>query len=384
MTRDTGTTTSSIALAEANEAPTMSVEQERRTSPWLRYGWLLAGAWVFFLVFPVVAIVNGDHAVWLKAVSLALVALFALIYVQSFRRMPIWIGPRFNHGRSWVRLVALAAITLALVPTLGAGAVGLAPFLVAHAAFLLPQPWPYLTFAFAATLGVTLAIRNHDPALATTLLPISFAILVSGVVTRTLIGRDAQRDELERAALVVAERDRMARDVHDLLGHSLTVIHLKAELATKLLDVDTDRARQELTEISNITEEALAGVRQTVSDRSSGGFAASVDEFVDTLSGAGVDTVVVGDPHEVSGGIVLPLTWVMRELSTNIMRHAHAENCRVEISPGRLVVGDDGDGFDQSRPGNGIRGMRERLAPAGARLETGVSSMGGAQVEVSW
>ena len=121
-----------------------------------------------------------------------------------------------------------------------------------------------------------------------------------------------------------------------------------------------------------------------MSDRSSGGFAASVDEFVDTLSGAGVDTVVVGDPHEVSGGIVLPLTWVMRELSTNILRHAHAENCRVEISPGRLVVGDDGDGFDQSRPGNGIRGMRERLAPAGARLETGVSSMGGAQVEVSW
>jgi len=177
-------------------------------------------------------------------------------------------------------------------------------------------------------------------------------------------------DEIEHLAKV-AERERIARDLHDVLGHTLSVIILKSELAGKLMDRDPQRAGNEIREVEQISRQALSEVRDTIRGYRSQGLEAELARAKSTLETAGVAVKFE------AARVVLPalqesvLSMAVREAVTNVVRHAHARTCtlRLEQRNGScyLAIEDDGRGSFENE-GNGLRGMRERVEMLGGTL----------------
>jgi two-component system sensor histidine kinase DesK len=178
-------------------------------------------------------------------------------------------------------------------------------------------------------------------------------------------------EEIEHLA-TVAERERIARDLHDVLGHTLSVITLKSELAGKLIDRDPQRAGKEIREVEEISRQALSDVRDAIRGYRSKGLAAELAQAKSTLETAGVavhcDASTTVKIPAVQEGV---LSMAVREAVTNVVRHAQAHTCtlRVEQQNGscRLEIADDGRGGFQNE-GNGLRGMRERVEMLGGTL----------------
>jgi two-component system sensor histidine kinase DesK len=179
-------------------------------------------------------------------------------------------------------------------------------------------------------------------------------------------------EEIENLAKV-AERERIARDLHDVLGHTLSVITLKSELAGKLMDRDPQRAGQEIREVEQISRQALSDVRDAIRGYRSKGLVAELAQAKSTLETAGLMVHV-----DAATSMQLPpmqesvLSLAVREAVTNVVRHAKARTCRLRIEQQngtcRLEVADDGQGFT-TLEGNGLRGMRERVEMLGGTLE---------------
>jgi len=189
--------------------------------------------------------------------------------------------------------------------------------------------------------------------------------------------RDAVRLRLDNARIehlaTVAERERIARDLHDLLGHSLTSVVVRAQLAQRLADADPGRAAQEATEIEGIARKALDEVRAAVSGWRQASLDAELDVAQTMLDAVNVELTVQRDPELVA----LPstesaLALALRETVTNVARHAHARTCHVSLevqdSEVRLVVSDDGVGGNAPE-GHGLSGMRERIAALGGQVQ---------------
>jgi two-component system sensor histidine kinase DesK len=177
-------------------------------------------------------------------------------------------------------------------------------------------------------------------------------------------------EEIEHLA-TVAERERIARDLHDLLGHTLTVIALKSELAGKLMTTDPAAAASEISDIQQTSRKALAEVREAVLGYRSQGLAAEVDRARKTLATANISLVCEGLPNELPIAEETVLSLAVRESVTNIMRHSGATECsmRFRFKEGRLylTVQDNGKGGILEE-GFGLRGMRERVEALGGKL----------------
>jgi two-component system sensor histidine kinase DesK len=177
-------------------------------------------------------------------------------------------------------------------------------------------------------------------------------------------------DEIEHLAKV-AERERIARDLHDVLGHTLSVIILKSELAGKLMDRDPKRAGNEIREVEQISRQALSEVRDTIRGYRSQGLEAELAQAKSTLETAGVatrfETARVPLPALQEG----VLSMAVREAVTNVVRHAHARTCSLRLQQQNgscyLEIKDDGRGGLQQE-GSGLRGMRERVEMLGGTL----------------
>jgi two-component system, NarL family, sensor histidine kinase DesK len=179
-------------------------------------------------------------------------------------------------------------------------------------------------------------------------------------------------EEIEHLAKV-AERERIARDLHDVLGHTLSVITLKSELAGKLMERDPERAAKEIREVEQISRQALSDVRDAIRGYRSEGLVAELARAKSTLETAGVNVQC-----DAATSMKLPamqesvLSLAVREGVTNVVRHAQARTCRLRVEQQngtcRLVITDDGLGFSTTE-GNGLRGMRERVEMLGGTLE---------------
>jgi two-component system sensor histidine kinase DesK len=179
-------------------------------------------------------------------------------------------------------------------------------------------------------------------------------------------------EEIEHLAKV-AERERIARDLHDVLGHTLSVITLKSELAGKLIDRDPERAGKEIREVEQISRQALSDVRDAIRGYRAKGLAAEMAQAKATLETAGLTVQC-----DAATTMQLPamqesvLSLAVREAVTNIVRHARATSCRLRIEQQngscRLEIADDGQGFTTAE-GNGLRGMRERVEMLGGTLD---------------
>ena len=179
-------------------------------------------------------------------------------------------------------------------------------------------------------------------------------------------------EEIEHLAKV-AERERIARDLHDVLGHTLSVITLKSELAGKLMDRDPQRAAQEIHEVEEISRQALSDVRDAIRGYRSQGLLAELARAKSTLETAGLTVEC-----DAAASVNIPamqesiLSLAVREAVTNIVRHAHARTCRMRLDQQngscRLQISDDGRGWNGNE-GNGLRGMRERVEMVGGTLQ---------------
>lgn len=177
-------------------------------------------------------------------------------------------------------------------------------------------------------------------------------------------------EEIEQLAKV-AERERIARDLHDVLGHTLSVIVLKSELAGRLVDGDTARTRAEIADVEQIARKALSEVREAISGYRSEGLTAEIRRAQSVLDAAGVSLVCEEQPPQLGPAEETVMSLALREAVTNVVRHAQATRCalRFVAQEGKtsLVVEDDGRGGVREE-GNGLRGMRERIEALGGRF----------------
>ena len=192
------------------------------------------------------------------------------------------------------------------------------------------------------------------------------------------------QEEVRRLAQE-AERERIARDLHDLLGRTLTLIALKSDLAGRLVHADADAAACEMSEVAQTARGALAEVRATVSGMAHAGLAREIEASRAALATAGIACEIEGEALPVAAANGAVLAMALREAITNVIRHAEASRCRIELVNDageiRLNVSDDGQG-GRFREGAGLQGMRARLSAAGGRLRIGASA-GGTEISAA-
>ena len=189
--------------------------------------------------------------------------------------------------------------------------------------------------------------------------------------------------ELEEDITVVAEeRLRFARDLHDLLGHSLSLIALKSELAGRLAEADPARARAEMADVEAAARRALAEVRDAVSGYRQVSCGQALAEARAALSGAGIAVRLPRRVPALPGPVDAALGWVVREATTNVLRHSGARAVTVTLTEDGaeavLTVTDDGRGpADDTEPGSGLAGLAERVGALGGSLTGGAGRDGG-------
>jgi two-component system sensor histidine kinase DesK len=180
---------------------------------------------------------------------------------------------------------------------------------------------------------------------------------------------------------VANERARLARDLHDVLGHSLTTITVKTALARRLLEsgAQSDRVRAELLDTEELARRTLSEVRATVSGQRRVSLAAELVAARAALRAAGIEADLPTSVDNLAPGLAEPMAYVLREAVTNVVRHSGAARCTVRMGDRWLEVADDGPDPDGAAPvaGNGLTGLRERLAAVGGTLQVDRAASGG-------
>lgn len=334
------------------------------SSPWVKWGWAFASIWLVFLVYPVIEAVTTDAPVPAKAFTLACIACFAVVNV---------LGYSWWEDRVWLALLLMVALALAATPVIGMTAIGFTPYLAMLSALGLADPW--WKWASAVWLLVpTVSLLDVDGFPPFFFLMV-WPVMIGGAILRVFNEREVEADRARNHFAMVAERERVARDVHDVLGHSLTALSVKAELAARLIDVDPARAKEELASIQTTARQALAEVRATVGGLRAGNLEAELAAAPLVLADAGVETTTIGDVADTDPRHRALLAWVLRESVTNVVRHARARSVVIELGPHGLSVTDDGVGVSAAE-GNGLRGMRERVAGVGGTVGVTAASPG--------
>jgi two-component system sensor histidine kinase DesK len=316
---------------------------------------------------------------------LAFGALIAGSFV-GFRK-PDWdnlLNPQPPDRRVWLLFAALTGLTVAMVWLLGPSAMPTALYIAAVAVFILPvreSGFVALTVAAAMVLlpFTVPSLRLGGATFYLSLIPVVIWVGRQLGLQARRLEEVSRRQRAELA--IVEERNRVARDVHDILGHSLTVITVKTELAQRLIDVDLERARAEMADIERLAREALAGVRDTVGGLREVSLLGELANARTALAAADVDA-------NLPDGSTLPDTphaelfgWVLREAVTNVVRHSAARHCAVTVTDTTVEVVDDGRGLPaDAASGSGLSGLRERVRAAGGTMTLSSPEGGGLRV----
>ncbi len=337
-----------------------------------RHGWVFATIWLFYLSDNVGALVKHPAGAW-RTVGLISVALFAatfLLVIASVRR-----GARRHRCTLPVRLGLLLMLGLALlqVPAAGQHALPCAVYIAAAAAMELPLPAGF-TVAVALAIAVEWSVRLV-PGWHTSGHGYALAVVLAGVASsgiRLALERQSRLTQAQQETAVADERARIAGDLHDILGHSLTVVAVKAELAQRLLDVDLERARAELRDLESLARDALADVRATALGMRGISLPGEIAAARAALAAADVAADLPGTADEVPTRNRELFAWTIREAVTNIVRHSGARHASVRLHPDSVEIVDDGPGHGGTAgAGQGLAGLRRRADEAGARLTAG-------------
>jgi two-component system sensor histidine kinase DesK len=341
-----------------------------------RLGWSVP--WLLFLAFPVADLLSTPRPLAVRLVAGAALVVFTIAYLSVFSRL----FQRRAGGASW-ELLVVAVLAVALAVWLGPAWAGLLIYVSAAAAGSLPESavWPAVIGAAAVCATVVAVHGLFADLFILPLICLLTAFAMRG--TRYLISVNAElveaRDERARNA-VAEERVRFARDLHDLLGHSLSLIALKSELAGRLVERDPTRARAEIADVEAAARGALAEVREAVSGYRTVSLGQALAEARSALSAAGITLRAPAPGISLPGTVDAVLGWVVRETTTNVLRHSEARTMTVALRPLDdevvLTVTDDGRGTTAPR-GTGLSGLAERVEALGGRMETGSGEHGG-------
>lgn len=341
-----------MSKTNANLAPRLLPKDEG----YIPYLWLVYMAATF--IYPVAA---GSRSVLIEtavAAAAGLVLYFRGYWVEDGPGM-LWIVGGFTL------IGALAGIVNPFTSTYFVYAASFAPFAgpprVAWRVVIALEIW---IAAEAAILHLTAYFWL--PGMLFTAI-IGAAMVHSAEIRRMNADLRAAREDVEQFAKI-AERERIARDLHDVLGHTLSVIVLKSELASKLAESDVARAAQEIREVERIARESLAELREALAGYRAAGLTAEIERAGAVLRAAGVRFECEVEPVRLAPRAESVLSLAIREGVTNVVRHAGASSCRLRISPDgrrcRLELIDDGNGR-AGNEGMGLRGMRERIEEVG-------------------
>jgi two-component system, NarL family, sensor histidine kinase DesK len=311
--------------------------------------------------------------------GLAIVTLFTLGYVAAMLLLP-------QRITFWALLSGLSVLFVATFWFAGIDAFYLAAVVVSLAALPL-RGWaavPVLLAATAALVLPPLVPAWHSGPGWTRAVMIIFTALVwyaFAEVARSNQTLIVARAEVARLASE-AERNRIARDLHDLVGHSLTAITVKSNLARQLAADENSPAYKEITEVEQLSRQALADVRAAVSGYRDVTLAGELARARELLRASGI-TADIPTAAEFADPVAQELFgWAVREGVTNVVRHAHATRCSVAISPTAVTITDDGT-EGGAADGNGLIGLRERATPVGAVVTAGPVSPRGWRLRVA-
>lgn len=346
-------------------------DQQRWARGWRRV--VFPTVFLAWLIEVATAIPQYTHGTVEQAIGFAVLGAFCICYVVT-----VQLGWRCNDLEHVVLIGALTLLALGELPFARADALIMGVFVCAVALIRYGERGTPLVVLFTA-LAVFLPalVPSWHDGFATgwdngTVIAIpltGLAMFGFGRVLRSNALLTEARAELARLA-AENERSRIARDLHDLLGHSLTTISVKAELAERLTRVDPAAAALEIHEVASLGRRALGDVRAAVSSYRDVNLAGELATGRELLRAAGIvgdlppAVDVVDDASQELFG------WVVREGLTNVVRHSHANTCQVRFSAGTVEIVDDGVGGPASC-GNGLAGLAERVATAGGLLEAG-------------
>jgi two-component system sensor histidine kinase DesK len=346
---------------------------------------------LLFLIYPIRAVLTSDPTLVRVSLALGGAALFAgvflwLLWIQK----PLWStsveSSEVRKRRATIALLAVLAIALNLA---------------------LGSEWRVLFFHLNVAAGIMLLTRDAYVAIAG-LAIITFGLgTVSGmawlVLPTAAIGLWATafvrqvaavaelrsaREELARLA-VSEERLRFARDLHDLLGHSLSLITLKSELAGRLLPAAPEKAATEVHDIEDVARQALSEVREAVA----GYRRPTLDEELagasEMLEAAGISCQIEKGAGTLPNAVDAVLAWAVREGTTNVIKHSRAKHCWIALASDDeeifAEITDDGTGSQKDNggaSGNGLSGLAERVATFAGRVEADSLPDGGFRLRV--
>jgi two-component system sensor histidine kinase DesK len=352
-----------------------------------RFGVLLG---LLFLAGPLADLAHGSYGPAHLAALLLGLAVFVALYL-SLLPPSGWLtrlGPT-------AALLALALLPVIAVVLLLAGGptsfAALFVYFVAAAGMRMPERAAVVvTLLTAFGVGVAGLVHgdSHSAVAATVLTIVSIGVLMTafGRIARANRELRATRKELARLA-VSEERLRIARDLHDLLGHSLSVIALKSELARKLVEREPSQAAAELDDIQSVSRTALAEVREAVQGYRRLALAEALESARAALAAAGIDCELAETDVPLPADVDAVLAWAVREGTTNVIRHSGALHCAIRVDAdgdrAAVEIEDDGNASRSIGRGSGLNGLRERAQRVRGELEAGALPEGGFRLRLT-
>jgi two-component system sensor histidine kinase DesK len=354
------------SVLDVDQSSGVAEQPDRWVLGWRRF-LLDAG----LLVYPLVAAaaIAQESSGADLVVGWVIVAAFCVGYVLA-----AWSAARLLMRWFWTLVGILTLLFLAALPFAHVNAFFLATVIVSLAAPRLPR-YAILLVAGSglAALLVPWAVRpwQSGPGWTQAVALVFTALMVYAFAEATRANRALVEARAEVVRLASeAERARIARDLHDLLGHSLTAITVKSNLARRLAAKGVEQSVDEISEVETLSRQALADVRAAVSGYRDVTLAGELARGRELLRASGVIADLPTAADVVDGAHQELFGWVVREGLTNVVRHARATRCTVVLSASELEVLDDGVGARAST-GSGLTGLRERVAEAGGRMEAG-------------
>ena len=374
------TTTMTTSQPSDNDAAvetSASQKEGSRSRSWRRYRRHIvwdATVWVLFLFIPLVQLLLGSFAQWERLLGIAGVMGFIVAYVWAFSiqdPQSVRAGdplPDLPIRALLGKLAGPILFSMMALPALGWWTAYFFPFFCSLVLFFttLRRGLPTVITAVTLLTAASLAWNTHPESRWLVLGAALSGLTI--VIARIAVELQERRASAERELALVSQREELGRDVHDILGHSLTVLTLKAEVARRLIERDPAASSRELDEVITLARGALADVRSTVTRLRSPDLVSQVEATRTALSAARIRVDVTGSAQDIPERQRVVLAWALREATTNVARHAHATHVTVHLAPGLLRVSDDGIGLAGDKPGNGLEGLRSRIEQEGGCL----------------
>jgi two-component system sensor histidine kinase DesK len=347
-----------------------------------------AGIFLIYLVYVLPDLF--DKSVPQIVIGMILLLAFVAVYLGPLPHGIFAANQSARRTVPWA-MTGLAALYLLVA---GGGGIVFSTYLCVAYITLLPLRRG-VALALATTAAVTFLpqyvarwdVHGQQWAIGVPALLVSIAMIGIRLNATNVVELYRARAEVERLA-ADQERLRIARDLHDLLGHALTTVIVKADLAARLAPLDADRAAQEMREVAALARQGLSDVRSVVTGYREISLLGEIATAREVLRAAGIEARLPVSDEDVPQQCRELFAWVLREGITNVVRHSRAGRVRVTLDERSIEIVDDGRGplpdgdGASSEEGNGLRGVRERAAAVDARVSVGTAPDGGWRLRV--